>query len=37
MDTNWTAYCEGELGIISMTFLIYVTGFHKKTMCGNSF
>jgi hypothetical protein len=27
MDTNLIACCEGELGIISVTFLVYVTGF----------
>jgi hypothetical protein len=35
MDTNLTAYCEGELAIISMTILAYVTGFQNKTMCRN--
>jgi hypothetical protein len=37
MDTNFPAYCEGELGIISVTFLVYVTGFRNKTMLENHF
>jgi hypothetical protein len=37
MDTNLTAYCEWELGIISMAFPVCVTGFQNKTMCRNPF